>query len=68
MKSLYVFNDKNFKTEELAKRWWVDPKVAYVYKLGGDVQVILQLSKTSEEYVVTKIAARINKENMCEDY
>jgi hypothetical protein len=46
----------------------VDPRVAYVHMLGGDVQVIPLLSKTSEEYVVAKIAARINRGNMSEDY
>jgi hypothetical protein len=68
MKSLYAFTDKNFETEELAKRWWVDPKVAYVHKAGADVQVILQLLKTFEEYIVAKIVLRINRENMSEDY
>jgi hypothetical protein len=52
----------------LAKRWWVDPRVAYVHKEGADVQVIPQLSKASEEYIVAKIALRINWGNMSADY
>jgi hypothetical protein len=33
-----------------------------------DVQVILLLLKTSEEYTIAKIVARINRGNMPEDY
>jgi hypothetical protein len=60
MKSLYAFTNKISEAEELAKRWWVDPRVASIYKEGADVQVIPQLSKASEEYTVAKIALRIN--------
>jgi hypothetical protein len=49
MKSLYAFTDERSKTDERAKRWWVDPRVAYMHRLGGDVQVIPLLLKTSEE-------------------
>ena len=68
MKSLYAFTDMISEAEELAKRWWVDPRVAYVHKEGVDVQVIPRLSKASKEYVVAKIMLRINKGNMLEDY
>jgi hypothetical protein len=34
----------------------------------GGVQIIPLLLKTSKEYAVVKIAARINRENMSEDY
>jgi hypothetical protein len=37
MKSLYAFIDMISEAEELAKRWWVDPRVAYVHKEGADV-------------------------------
>jgi serine/threonine protein kinase len=37
MKSLYAFTDTILEAEELAKRWWVDPRVAYVHKEGADV-------------------------------
>jgi aminoglycoside phosphotransferase (APT) family kinase protein len=37
MKSLYAFTDTIFEAKELAKRWWVDPRVAYVCKEGADV-------------------------------
>jgi hypothetical protein len=55
-------------TNELAKRWWMDPGVAYLHRLGTDVQVIPLLSKTSKEYAVAKNVARINRGNMSEDY
>jgi hypothetical protein len=68
MKSLYALTDIVLEVEELAKRWWVDPRVAYVHKEGVDVQVIPQLSKASKVYTVSKIALRINRGNMLEDY
>jgi hypothetical protein len=37
MKSLYAFTDTISEAEELAKRWWMDPKVTYVHKEGADV-------------------------------
>jgi hypothetical protein len=37
MKSLYAFTDTNSEAEEMAKRWWVDPRLAYVHKEGVDV-------------------------------
>jgi serine/threonine protein kinase len=61
MKPLYAFIDTISEAEELAKKWWVDPRVAYIHKEGADVQVIPRLSKASEEYVVAKIALRINR-------
>jgi hypothetical protein len=68
MKSLYAFTDTISEAEEMAKRWWVDPRLAYVHKEGVDVQVIPRFSKTSEEYVVAKIALRFNRGNMSEDF
>jgi hypothetical protein len=61
MKSLYAFTDTNSEAEEMAKRWWVDPRLAYVHKEGADVQVIPRLPKTYEEHAVAKIALRINR-------
>jgi hypothetical protein len=68
MKSLYAFTNTISEAEEMAKRWWMDSWLAYVYKEGADVQVIPWLSKTSEEYTVAQIALRINRENMSEDF
>jgi hypothetical protein len=34
----------------------------------ADVEIIPQLSKTSKEYSVAKLAAKINNENISEDY
>jgi hypothetical protein len=48
MKSLYTFTDERSKTVELARRWWVDPRVAYVHKLGEDVQIIPLLTRASK--------------------
>jgi serine/threonine protein kinase len=50
MKSLYAFTDKNSKIEELAKRWWVDPRVAYVHKVDADVDVRINRENMSEDY------------------
>jgi serine/threonine protein kinase len=37
MKSLYTFTDALSMTNTLDQRWWVDHRVTYVHKLGGDV-------------------------------
>jgi hypothetical protein len=68
MKSLYTFKGVQSMTDTLDQRWWVDPGVAYLYKLGVDVQIIPLLLRSSKEYAVAKIGARINKGNMSENY
>jgi hypothetical protein len=55
-------------TRTLRERWWVDPRIAYLHKRDADVEIIPRLTKTSEAYAVGKIAIRINKGNMSEDY
>jgi hypothetical protein len=55
-------------SKTLAKIYWVDPRVAYLYKWDANVEISPILSKTYEEYAVTKFATRINKKNMLEDY
>ena len=37
MKSLYALTNTISEAEELARGWWVDPRIAYVYKDGIDV-------------------------------
>jgi hypothetical protein len=68
MKSLYIFTSEEEMRRSLRERWWVDPRIAYLHKHGADVEIIPQLTKTSEAYAVGKIAIRINKGNMSEDY
>jgi hypothetical protein len=40
MKSLYRLIDEQTMTQILAKRWWVDPRVAYLYKRDADMEII----------------------------
>ena len=68
MKSLYTFWDKKSKDEKMGGRWWVDPAIVYVHNPHADAQIILVLSRASEEYVVAKIAARIFGSYMAKDY
>ena len=68
MKSLYTFRDKKSRDEKMEGRWWVDPAILYVHNPHADAQVILLFSRTSEEYVVAKIAARIFGSHMLEDH
>jgi hypothetical protein len=68
MKSLYTFTSEQEMTKTLRDRWWVDPTIAYLHKRDADVEIIPRLTKTSEAYAVAKIAIRINKDNMSEDY
>jgi hypothetical protein len=68
MKSLYTFQDKKSKDEKMEGRWCMDPTIVYIYNPHADAQVILLLSRASEEYAVAKIAARIFGSHMLEDY
>ena len=68
MRSMYTFTSAAERNKTLAERWWVDPTIAYLHKRDADVEVIPQLTKTSEAYAVAKIAIRINKGNMSENY
>ena len=68
MWSMYTFTSAAERNKTLAERWWVDPAIAYLHKRDADVEVIPQLTKTSEAYAVAKIASRINKRNMSENY
>ena len=68
MKSLYTFTSLSEKEEALRRRWWVDPSIAYVHRRDADVEIIPNLSRSSEEYAVGKIAQRINGECMSEAY
>jgi hypothetical protein len=58
MKLLYTFTNEQTKI----------PMVAYSHMQGTNVEIIPQLTKTLEEYAIAKLAAKINKENMLEDY
>ena len=62
MKSLYISTNVQSMTQTLAKRWWVDPRIAYLHRQGVDADITPLLLKTSEEYAIAKIVARINKE------
>ena len=68
MKSLYTFTSEEKMTKTLRERWWLDPRIAYLHKRNAGVGIIPRLTKTSEAYAVGKIAIRINKGNMSEDY
>ncbi len=68
MKSLYTFTSPNSMTETLRSRWWVDPSIAYLHKANADVEIIPYLSRESEEYAVAKIAMKINRQCMSEEY
>jgi PBP1b-binding outer membrane lipoprotein LpoB len=58
MNSLYTFTDVRTMTQTLIDRWWVDPRVAYLYMWDANVEIIPQLTKTLEEYAVAKLAAK----------
>jgi hypothetical protein len=72
MKSLYGYNSTEEMQKELEERWWVDPTIAYVRKPrrkpDADVEIRPPVTKTTEAYGVAKLALRINKGNMSEDY
>ncbi len=68
MKSLYTFTSEKERTEALAKRWWVDPEIAYLHKAGADVEIIPMYSRKSEEYAVGKLAQKINAQCMTQVY
>jgi hypothetical protein len=68
MKLLYTFSKAQTMTQTLAEKWWVDPKVAYLHRRDADVEIIPLLSKPLEEYAIAKLVAKINRENMSEDY
>jgi hypothetical protein len=68
MNSLYCFTKKEEMDSVLKKRYWVDPRVAYVYKRGDEHVVIPMYSLASEEYAVAQIALRINGGTMSKAY
>jgi hypothetical protein len=68
MESLYGYNSTEEMQKDLAERWWVDPTIAYVRKPDADVEIRPPVTKTTEAYGVAKIAMRINKGNMSEEY
>lgn len=68
MQSLYTFTNAEQMAETLRRRWWVDPRVAYLHKRDADVQIIPKLSRASEEYATARIAQRINAKTMSKDY
>jgi len=68
MNSLYAFTKKEDMDNTLRKCYWVDPRVAYLHKAGDDNRIIPTYSVASEEYVVAKIALRINGKTMSPTY
>jgi serine/threonine protein kinase len=68
MKSLYTFTSASEMNEALTRRWWVDPSIAYLHRRDANVEIIPHLSRASEEYAIGKIAQRINKQCMSENY
>jgi len=68
MQSLYTFTDAETMAETLRRRWWVDPRVAYLHKHDADIEIIPKFSKTSEEYATAQIAQRINRRTMSDEY
>jgi hypothetical protein len=54
--------------ETLRRRYWVDPRVVYVHKESQDIQIIPDLNIASEDFATAKIAAKINRGNMCTAY
>ena len=67
-KSVYTFTNVETMLETLQRRWWVDPRVAYVHRHGADVELIPTLSKSSEEFATARIAQRINGRTMSNRY
>jgi hypothetical protein len=68
MNSLYCFTKKEEMDTVLKKRYWVDPRVAYLYKRGDEPMIIPMYSLASEEYAVAQIAKRINGGTMSKAY
>jgi hypothetical protein len=68
IKSLYTFTAENEMNQTLKSRWWVDPDIAYLHKVGADVQNIPMYSRKSEAYAVGKLAQRINAQCMSKAY
>lgn len=68
MQSLYTFTKREDMVETLRKRYWVDPRVAFLYKAGEDLQVIPKYSIASEEFATARIAQRINGMTMSTAY
>ncbi|KAG0560800.1 hypothetical protein KC19_9G014500 [Ceratodon purpureus] len=54
--------------ETMRRRYWVDPRVVYVYKESQDIKIIRDLTVALEDFATAKIAAKINGGNMCTAY
>jgi hypothetical protein len=68
MQSLYAFTKKEDMDKTLQRRYWVDPRVAYLHKAGDENRIIPSYSLKSEEFAVAKIALRINGKSMSTAY
>ena len=67
-RSPWVFESVHQMEETLRRRYWVDPRVVYVHKESQDIQIIPDLNIASEDFATAKIAAKINRGNMCTAY
>ncbi|KAG0621197.1 hypothetical protein M758_3G001500 [Ceratodon purpureus] len=68
MQSLYTFTKREDMEETLQRRYWVDPRVAFLYKAGEDHQIVPKYSIASEEFATARIAQRINGMTMSTAY
>ncbi|KAG0571933.1 hypothetical protein KC19_VG055000 [Ceratodon purpureus] len=67
-RSPWVFDIVHQMEETMTRRYWVDPRVVYVHKENQDIQIIPDLTVASEDFAGAKIAAKINRGNMCTAY
>ena len=68
MQSLYTFTKREDMAETLQKRYWVDPRVAFLYKPNADIHIIPKYSMASEEFAAARIAQKINEKTMSTAY
>lgn len=68
MRSLYTFTKPQDRINTLQARYWVDPRVAYLYKESNDIDIIPFLDRASEEFATARIAQRILKKTMSTAY
>lgn len=68
MRSLYTFTKPQERINTLQVRYWVDLRVAYLYKESNDIDIIPFLDRASEEFATARIAQRILKKTMSTAY
>ena len=68
IQSLYTFTKPEDMAETLRKRYWVDPRVTFLYKPSQDIHIIPKYSMATEEFATARIAQRINGRTMSTAY